>query len=277
MAISKEFLRMVKKKKKFRIRQGPIPWMVPLLKKGGREFASGRVVLEQRLLALESGDPIRIHGWCHSCYDVADSCFTFEDMVKVQPSSAMLKGIQGIVSNNDGTFVACDTAAVNASTNGKMEYFPVTAMECASYGHDGKKGHYVTDVCLFKYDIPQCCELSADQFNAIDAMLFGRPASSNSDMDFEQAQIVKGGHVVIPMYKALFPSDILIPLVAKAFEYNLIYLPPKPKSNTASRAEWRAFNLVALGSGFGISGGGGLGGHSVPQIVGVPYANVKPV
>ncbi|MBI2112067.1 hypothetical protein HYT52_00840, partial [Candidatus Woesearchaeota archaeon] len=127
--------------------------------------------------------------------------------------------IRGIVETADGLYIAVSAAAVSAAAKHEMRYFPVSTSETVTYSvGDSKVKRPVTDVVLFEYAHP-ALKLSGDQFNAIDAQSL-RKDDFVHQRDMKAKEIVKGGKVVHPVYKALWPADLVVPLVAETFEFN---------------------------------------------------------
>ena len=249
----------------FDVKMGSILNIVPLLRDEGRTFASGSVVLAERLAALRSGDQQQIEAWGNTYYDLADACLTFEDVLKVQPDSPLLKGIRGIVETAEGLYVAVSAAAVSAAAKHEMRYFPVRASETVNYSvGDSKVKRTVTDVVLLKYAQPAYVELSGDQFNAVDAQPLNR-GDFVYQRDMRAEEIVKDGDVVHPVYKALLPAELVVPLVAETFAFNKrtygydanmgLYLASEPQEH----AELRAFCASRLNNGSRLDGDFSIG------------------
>jgi hypothetical protein len=253
---------------------GPIPEVVPVLRADGRAFAGGRVVLGERLDALRSKNPSKIAAWGNNYFDLADACITFEDLLKAQPDSPLLKGIRGVVTTSDGLYVAVDAEAVSRATK-NMKHFQVRDSEIVTYGLEDNKISQpvsVNDVVLFKYNKPYDIELTPDQFGLIDAKLLKRH-DFIYNRDMEQEEIVNDKKVIHPVYKNLYPTKWVVSLVSKTFEFNKkeynydanmgIYL-----AEPQSKAKIRAFYAYGLGEGAGLCGDNGLGGDS-SRLVGV--------
>jgi len=241
----------------FEAYRGMLPYIVPVLTKDRRTFAGGRVVLKERLDALVSGDEERIEAWGDNHFDLADACIIYGDEMKFQLDSPLLTGIKGVVNIHLDRYIAIDIESVNAATNGNMECFEVSDSAIVTYGF-GKyqQRETVQNVVLLKIGTcttPSYIELSEEQFKAVNAapintkdMIFGRIPGPSMD------EIVKNGEVIhLPW--AIFPSEIVVPLVKKTFEYSRerygydtvmgVFFPRKPEANCA---EMRALHVERL-------------------------------
>ena len=230
----------------FDVKMGPIPSVVPLFREEGRIFGGGRVVLQERSDALRSKDAERIHAWGNKYYDLADAILTFEDLAKFQADSPLLTGIRGIVRTRDGPYIAVDAEAVSRATKADMRYFKLSASEPVTYGvGDDNISKQARDVVLFRYAEPHYVGLSADQFSSIDAGALKR-ADFIHGRDMEKAEIIKGEKVIHPVYKALWPAALVVPLVSETFKFteteygygtNIgLYLAEEPQNHTELRA-----------------------------------------
>lgn len=249
----------------FDVKMGPIPEIVPVLRDDGRAFASGKVVLAERLNALLSGDTNQISAWGVNYFDLADACITFEDMLKAQPDSPLLKGIRGVVETSDGLYIAVDAEAVSKAAKGNMRYFQVRDSETVTYGtEDNKVSKQANDVVLLRYAKPEYVALTPDQFNSVDAKAMKRSDFIHG-RDMEQSEIVNNGRVVHPVYKALLGNRLAVPLVNETFRFNGrvydynanmgVFIPGEPQEN----AEIRAFYTGKLGERSGLWGNSLLG------------------
>ena len=81
----------------FEAYSGSIPETVPAIRLDGRVWASGNIVLQQILDALNLGDKERISAWGENYFDLSDLLAAFEDRIKLQPDSGFLTGIRGVV------------------------------------------------------------------------------------------------------------------------------------------------------------------------------------
>ena len=256
----------------FDVQKGPIPEIVSLLRKQGRSFASGKVVLTERLNALRSGNPEQIGAW-GDYYDLADACITCEGQLKPQPNSPLLVGIEGVVHTADGHYVAVGAAAVAQAVKGKMKHFPVRGSETAHYGADGRMNRPVHDVVLFPYVRNDYAQLTPDQFTAVDAKALKMPAFIHG-RGMHMAEIVNGKNVVHPVYRALYSHRLIVPLTEEIFAFNKrkydydrnmgAYLPAEPQDH----AELRAFCAGRLDDGSRLRGDIDLD-NSVSRLVGV--------
>ena len=249
----------------FDVKMGPIPTVVPVLRDDGREFAGGNVVLAERLNALRSGNAQQIEAWGNNYYGLADACITFEDLLKAQPDSPLLKGIRGIVETSDGLYVAIDEEAVYQATKGNMRHFQVRGSETVTYGvGDNKVSKQAGNVVLFKYAKPSCVELTGDQFNVVDAQSLKRVDFTHG-RGMEETEVVEGKEVIHPVYKALWPAELVVPLVSETFKFNVreyaydtnmgVYLAGEPQNH----AEMRVFCANGLDCRSGLCGTNLLG------------------
>lgn len=187
---------VVKRVDRFDVKEGPIPYMVPVLRKDQRTFAGGRVVLKEKLHALRSKDDERINGW-GNYYNIADACLTFEDTIKLQLDSPLLTRIRGVVRTNDGLYVAVDANAVELAVS-SMEYFKVSDSETVTYDSEGRQREKAQDVVLLQYNVPYNVQLTADQFKAVKAKPMSRKdILHNRDMSMDE--IIKRGKVIHPV------------------------------------------------------------------------------
>jgi len=258
----------------FDVKMGPIPDVVPMYRDEGKIFAGGKVVLAEKLKALRSGDAQQINAWGNNYFDLADMSLTFEDLLKAQSDSPLLKGIRGVVETSDGLYVAVNAEAVSKATKGKMESFKVRDSEKVTYGlRDNKVSKQVSDVVLLKYTKPIYVEMDGDQFNAIAVEAMKR-ADFVHGRDLEKNEIVDKRKVVHPVYKALYSAKLVNPLVSETFKFNKerygydtnmgIYLASEPQDH----AEMRAFCVGRLGSRWWLYGSDDFGGGN-GQPVGV--------
>jgi len=252
---------------------GPILYTVPLLREKGRAFAAGRVVLKERLDAMVSEDDERINVWCRNYFDLSDACITFEDKVKVQPDSAMLKGIRGVVKTCDGESIAIDAEAVYKSTKGRMG-FDFRQNETVHYGEDGRT-RLVHDVALFRL-MKEYIEIDADQFKAMPGRALKRDQFAHG-FQFDITDMIRKGEVVHEIYNHLWPSELFVPLVKHTFrllrEENKrkgmgFYLQKEPKEN----AELRNFCIERIGIHSRINGYAMIGEND-GMVVGVVEGN----
>ncbi len=231
----------------FDVKMGPIPDVVPIYRDEGRTLAGGKVILAKRLKALRSGDAQQIDAWGNTYFDFADMSLTFEDFLKAQSDSPLLTGIRGVVETSDGLYVAIDAEAVSKATKGDMGSFEVRDSEIVTYGlRDNKVSKQVNDVVLLKYAKPFYVEMDGDQFNAI-AVEEMKRADFVHGRDLEKNEIVDKRKVVHPVYKALYPSKLVNPLVSETFKFNKekygydtnmgVYFASEPQDH----AEMRAF------------------------------------
>jgi len=251
----------------FKVYNGPIPQAVPAIRKDGRAFAGGDMVLAQKLDALQPQDEEKIDGWGNNYFDLADLCLTFEDLVKLQPNSPLLTGIRGVVNAQNGLFIAVDADAVKAavSQNG-WKYFKaqLSASEKAEYtARDGEQcNEEAKDIILLPYD-GKSFKLNPDQFKAVKAeelkrknMIYGR--------DMKKDEIVKRGKVIHSAYK-IYPANLVVLLTDKVFEYagkkwgydtNMGLFLPDELQNIA---EGRALCALRLDDGSRLDGRVGFG------------------
>ena len=249
----------------FHVEVGDIPSVVSLLRDDGRVFAGGSVVLAERLRALRSGDAEQISAWCSNYFDLADACITFEDQLKAQSDSSLLTGIRGVVGTSDGSCVAVDAAAVSRATNDDMRYFPVMDSETVSYGVGAAAvSRPVQSVVLLKYHDPYFIELSGDQFTSVAVKAVRRPDFVHG-RDMEESELVSGGVIIHPVYRALWPAELVVPLVSETFRFNReehgcntsmgVYLAREPQGS----AKMRAFCAGRLDYWSRLVGGYGIG------------------
>lgn len=258
----------------FETYNGSIPESVGGLREAGREFAGGKIVLKERLEALQLGNAERIKGWGHNYFDLADASVTFEDLLKLQPDSGLLKGVRGVVETQDGFYVAIDAKSLeSALSNGGMQYFKVSGQETVTYRL--KNGQLVKetalDVVLLPYD-KSSVKFTPDQFRAINAPELKRKEIIY-DRDLHEEEIVKDGKVVHPAW-AIYPANVVAPLVAKTFEFNGkewnydtnmgLFLSGEPQNN----AEMRALFVGRLRGRSLLNGRNGLGNVN-SRVVGV--------
>ena len=250
----------------FETRMGPIPETIGGIRADGREFAGGNIVHRLRLEALQSGDRDRImQAVGNKHYDLADASITFEDLLKLQPDSHLLKGIRGVVETQDGLYVAIDANSVNAALkNEGMKYFTVRGSETVNYRtKEGElKQETALDVVLLPYN-RNSVKFTPDQFRAINATELRRKDLA-CDRDLAQEEIVRDGKVVHPAW-AIYPAEIIAPLVAETFKFNKrewdydknmgFFLPGEPTDN----AEMRALYVGRLWGMSWLDGWGGLG------------------
>ena len=243
---------------------GPIPETVPAIRLDGREWASGNVVLKQKLDALVSRDKERISAWGGYYFDLSDLLAAFEDRIKLQTDSGFLKGIRGVVEAEDGLYVAVDAGRVqSAVSQDGMKYFEVKGPVTVSYIRKGEKQEEtVAEVVLLPYD-RDSVRFTPDQFRAINA-----PEAKRADIiygrDMEQEEIVKDGKVIHFAWASYNP-DVVAPLVPKIFRFNKetygydtnmgLYLPSEP----SEKGEGRALVADGLGGGSRLVGYGLLG------------------
>lgn len=258
----------------FDVIMGPIPKVVPMFRDSGKAFAGGKIVLAERLGALRSGDEQQIGAWGNNYYDLADACITFEDLLKAQPDSPLLKGIRGVVENSDGTYAAVDAEAVSKATKNDMRYFQVSGSEIVAYGTgDNGLKKQVNDVVLLRYARPSHIELTADQFASVDAQSLKRNEFIHG-RDMEEKEVVDGEEAIHPVYKALWPAGLVTPLVHETFKFNRkkydydtnmgLYLSGEPQGH----AQMRAFFAVRLDSGSRLLGVSNVGDDG-SRLVGV--------
>src|SRR3989338_8235337 len=210
--------------KPFQDYTGPVPETVPAIRLDGREWASGNIVLAQRLGALESGDEERINAWGENYFDLSDLLAVFEDSIKLQPNSGFLTGIRGVVDAGDGLYVAVDASYVkSAVSKDGMKYFEVEGPVTVRYirkndeGQEESVTETVADVVLLPYDMDSV-SFTPDQFRAINAPEAKR-ANVIHGRGMEQKEIVKGGKVIHFAWASYNP-DVVVPLVPKMFEFN---------------------------------------------------------
>lgn len=250
--------------------EGPIPETVGGIRSVGREFAGGNIVHRLRLEALQSGDRDRIlQGFGEKHYDLADACITFENLVKLQPDSTLLKGIRGVVETQDGLYVAIDAKAVeSALKNGGMQYFKVSEQEIVNYIINGKsQQETASDVVLLPYN-RSSLKFTPEQFRAINVPEIKR-SNIIYNRDVAEEEIVRDGKVLPnTAWGILYPAELIVPLVQKTFEFNReewsydtnmgLFLPTsEPKNNAEGRAlfvgrlwDWsRLGGRVVLGVG----------------------------
>jgi len=260
---------------KFKVYQGPIPETIPLITNQGRIVAGGNIIFNERRDALSSQNQERINAWGNNYYDLADASLTFEDLLKIQPDSYLLKGIQGIVNTNDGLMVAVDANAVKRSTKQRTwKYFQsqFSKQETVIFGtgnQEQKQG--VEDIVLFHYD-NDSIKLKADQFKAVKAQEIKRKDIVYGE-DLQQEQVVKDGKVVHKVWQQYDPK-VIVPFAEETFafagkEYNFdtnmgVFLPNETQDN----AEMRALCLIRLGGRSRLCGNGRLG-NGVSRLVGV--------
>ena len=242
--------------------KGAIPLNAPAIRKDGRTWAGGDIVLVQRVNALESKDSERINAWGNQFYDLSDACIVFEDKVKPQPNSPLLKGIRGVAL--DGDYVAVDAKSVeDAIKSGAMEHFKVTESATVQYKNDGKlQNEIVENIVLLPYD-RDSIKLNSDQYDSIDAKEFNRKDFIHG-RDMEESEIVKDGKVIHDIW-GMYEDRIIVPLVKKVFAHNKeehgydtnmgVFLP----SETKDKAKMRAFYVNRLGDGSRFDGYDGLG------------------
>jgi len=202
----------------FDVKQGAIPYTVPALRKEGRIFAGGNVVLKKRLDALTSQDQAKINVWGNNYFNLADLCLIFEDQVKLQADSPLLTGIRGVVETQDDLFAAID-AEYAARAVKDMKPFKVSGSETVVYGlGDNQRSESAQNVVLLRYVAPNYVELNADQFNSVNVETLRRK-DLIIDRDMRQDEIVKEDQVIHKAF-SIYPVEMVVPFVQKTFEYN---------------------------------------------------------
>ena len=245
----------------YKVYQGPIPLTIPAIKQDRRTIADGNYILQKRLRELQLQSEQK--PWCYNYLDTPDLCAILDDLVKLQPNSPFLTGIQGIIDNQIAV-----SADVLASGVKDMQLFPVTESATVTYLKDGEENqHPVNNVILLPYNGISMA-LTPEQFQAINAEEFKRENVIHN-RGMKQEEIVKDGRVIHPVWK-IYSPEIVIPYVNEVFKHNKGYnanmgfwLPSQ-----SDQAQLRALYLDGLGNRSRLNGYGGLG-DDYAQLVGV--------